>query len=83
MPEVKPVNVTCSATFVVDLRKLQSPEDIKKDEFRIWNYSAFRVTEEEGGSLWIERCASGATGTMWSTSGIFAVLIHLIQTSNG
>ncbi len=60
----KPINVTCSATFVVVLRKLQSPEDIKKDEFGIWNYSgshppAFRVTEEEGGSL---RCASGATG---------------------
>jgi len=64
----KPTNVTCSATFVVDTRKLQNPEDIKKDEFGIWKYSGshpqpFLVTVEEGGSLWIERCASGATGS--------------------
>lgn len=64
----KPTNVTCSATFVVDTCKLQNPKDIKKDEFGIWKYSGshpqpFLITVEEGGSLWIERCSSGATGS--------------------
>ena len=68
MCQKKPVNVTSSATFVVDTRKLQSLEDIKKDEFGIWNYSgshpqAFRVSEEDGTSLWIEKCTTGATGS--------------------
>ena len=68
MCQKKPVNVTSSTTFVVDTRKLQSLEDIKKDEFGIWNYSgshpqAFRVSEEDGTSLWIEKCTTSATGS--------------------
>ena len=34
---VKPISVTESATYVVDVRNLQNTEDIKKDEFGIWN----------------------------------------------
>lgn len=35
----KPFGITRSGTFVVDLSSLDSEEDIKEDEFGIWNYS--------------------------------------------
>lgn len=35
----KPTGVTCSATYVVDTRNLKCLDDIKKDDFGIWNYS--------------------------------------------
>ena len=35
----KPFNVTESATYVVNIKNLQHPDDIKKDQFGIWNYS--------------------------------------------
>jgi len=63
----KPANITRSSTFVVDVRNLKNQEDLKKDEFGIWNYSGshphtFHVSEEEGGTLTIEKAATGATG---------------------
>ena len=61
----KPLNVTKSATYVVDIKSLKHVHDIKKDQFGIWNYSgshpqAYRVSFR--GSLSVEKCASGATG---------------------
>ena len=35
----KSFGITRSGAFVVDLSSLDSEEDIKKDEFGIWNYS--------------------------------------------
>ena len=35
----KPSGITCSASYVVDVRTLDCLDDIKKDEFGIWNYS--------------------------------------------
>lgn len=63
----KPSNVSQSATFIVDTRNLRHPDDIKKDEFGIWNYSGshpqtYRVSLKEGGYLSIDKCGAGATG---------------------
>lgn len=62
----KPRNICRSCTFVVDVRNLKN-QDLKKDEFGIWNYSGshphtFHVSEEPGGSVAIEKAATGATG---------------------
>ena len=35
----RPMQVTCSSTFVVDLDSLKHPDDVRKDEFGKWNYS--------------------------------------------
>ena len=35
----RPINVSVSSTFVVDLNSLEHPDDIKKDEFGKWKYS--------------------------------------------
>lgn len=63
----RPVNITESATFVVDISKLQHEKDVLKDGFGKWNYSGshpvpFHVTHHEDGYIAIEKCASGATG---------------------
>ena len=64
---LKPVNVHSSATYVVDVRNLKSMEDIKKDEFGIWNYSGshpqmYRVSIQDKGSLSVDKCSSGTKG---------------------
>ena len=51
---VKPSAVTQSTSYIVDVCNLQNQDDIKKDEFGIWNYSgshlqAYKVYHEEDG----------------------------------
>ena len=63
----KPSGITCSASYVVDVRTLDCLDDIKKDEFGIWNYSGshprgFRVFHKNGRMV-IEKCANGAVGS--------------------
>ena len=63
---VKPTSVTKSATYVVDVRSLQNIEDIKKNEFGIWNYSGshpqvFKVYTEDDRHKPIEKCSEGAS----------------------
>jgi hypothetical protein len=77
----KPLNVTESATYVVDIRSLQHIDDIKKDQFGIWNYSgshpqAYRVSSN--GGITVEKCASGATGR----SVVFLRRLHCTHPSN-
>ena len=62
----KPAGVTCSATYVVDTRNLKCLDDIKKDEFGIWNYSgshpvSYRVHSKHG-CMVVEKCEKGAVG---------------------
>ena len=59
----KPCNITESSTFVVDVLSLKYPDDIKKDEFGIWNYSgshpqAYKVYEKDR-HLTVEKCGVG------------------------
>ena len=63
----KPSNISASATYVVNIANLKHPDDIKKDEFGIWNYSGlhpqvYRVYHKKEGYLSVETCRSGATG---------------------
>ena len=79
----KPSNITESSTFVMDVHSLQHPDDIKKDEFGIWNYSglypqAYRVYHEEDGSLTVEKCGNGATGC----SVVYLRRLHCTHPSN-
>ena len=56
---LKPVNVNRSSTFVVDLKSLKHPDDIKKDDFGKWTYSGSHSVSyaafEAGGRLEFER----------------------------
>ena len=59
----KPSGVRCSA---VDTGYLKCIDDIKKDEFGIWNYSgshpvAYSV-HSDNGHMVIEKCKTGAVG---------------------
>ena len=64
----KPFNIRESATFVVDVRCLKHPDDIKKDKFGIWHYSGshpqtYKVYIESDGHITVEKCGDGATGS--------------------
>ena len=63
----RPMNITKSATYVVDISKLAHPGDVKNDNFGIWRHSGshpqtFRVNIEESGYIRIEKSAPGGTG---------------------
>ena len=78
----KPCNITESSTFVVGVLSLQHPDDIKKDEFGIWNYSgshpqAYKVYNEDG-HLTVEKCGGGATGP----SVVYLRRLHCTHPSN-
>ena len=79
----KPRMITRSATFVVDIRCLENQEDIKKDEFGIWNYSGshpqvFTVNCKEDGYISVEKCESGARGK----SVMYLRRLHCTHPSN-
>lgn len=63
----RPINITKSATYVVDISKLEHAENIKNDNFGIWKHSGshpqtFRVNIESDGYIRVEKGAPGATG---------------------
>ena len=37
--------IKSSSTYVIDLDSLQDPEDVKKDNFGIWNYTGSHVND--------------------------------------
>lgn len=56
----KPIGITTSATFVVDIRHLKCLDDVKKDEFGIWKFSgshpkAHEVTIQDDGYVAVEK----------------------------
>ena len=64
----RPVGTTHSATFVVDLSKLNHPDDVKKDNFGKWEHSGshpevFKCSFNELESVTVEKCAPGASGS--------------------
>ena len=61
-----PKKTNLSATSVVDVRSLRSQDDIKKDEFGIWNYSGshplpFEVHEKDNDHLIVGWCCPGVS----------------------
>ena len=77
-----PTGVTSSLTFVVDNRFLKNPDDIKKDELGIWNYSGshpqtYKESKKDG-IVEVEKCTKNSKG-----DNIYHVVhIHRVQTSN-
>lgn len=67
MCQEKLKGIRTSATYVVDTQKLKCLDDVKKDEFGMWNYSgsqrqAYRVHREDDGDFFVEKCAPNAKG---------------------
>ena len=63
----KPPSVSKSATYIVYVRNLRNRDDIKKDEFGIWNYSdshlqPFKVFHDEDGEITLEKRNPGVSG---------------------
>ena len=64
---VRPTNLVKSSTYVIDISKLEHPDDVKNDNFGTWKHSGshplvYSVQVEEDGGLHVEKCAPGATG---------------------
>jgi len=62
-----PVDITSSATFLIDITKLKHPDDVKKDNFGKWKHSGshqtpYHVQFNEDGEVELEECAPGASG---------------------
>lgn len=79
----KPIAITSSSTFVVDISKLANPDDIKVDNFGIWKYSGshpqqYRVYVDEDGHVEVDKCAPGATGN----NVVYRRRLHSVHPSN-
>ena len=78
-----PVQVTTSATYVVDVTKLSHLDDVKKDIFGVWYHSgshpqACRVYIEEDDYVTVEKCAPGAQGE----NVVYLRRLHSVHPSN-
>ena len=63
----RPIGSTSNATFIVDLSKLQHPDDVKKDMFGKWEHSGshpevFKCSFDDLECVSVEKCAPGASG---------------------
>lgn len=64
---VRPTNIFKSSTYVIDISKLEHPDDDKNDNFGTWKHSGshplgYTVQVENNRGLYIEKCAPGAVG---------------------
>ena len=79
----RPVSISSSATYVIDISKLPDPEDVKNDNFGSWNHSGshpstYRVNVEDDGYIGVEKCGSGATGA----NVVYLRRLHSVHPSN-
>ena len=63
----RPMQISRSSTYVVDMSSLDHPDDVKKDNFGVWVHSgshpqAYKVHTEEDGFMTVEKCGASATG---------------------
>ena len=61
------LDLSRSATYIVDVSKLKHPDDIKNDCFGSWKHSGshpqtYKAQVEEDGYVRTEKCADGARG---------------------
>lgn len=80
---VRPTNVVKSSTYVVDITKLEHPDDVKYDNFGTWKHSGshplvYRVRVEDDSGFYIERCAPGAVGE----DVVYLRRLHSVHPSN-
>ena len=65
--QTRPMEVTSTSTFVVDLTKLAHPDDIKRDAYGRWTHKGshadvFKCFYDGDEEVNIEKVAPGATG---------------------
>jgi len=80
----KPLNIKKSSTFVVDVWCLKNQEDIKKDEFGIWQYSGshpqcFYVRQKDDGYIDIEKHEAGEIN---NSHVMYLRRLHCVHPSN-
>ena len=85
----QPTKITKSSTYVVDLNCLKDPEDVKKDNFGVWNHSgshlqSFDCCFSKDGRVHVGRGLFQESGLQWETffCDIFIVNIHQTVTSD-
>lgn len=66
--KTRPIEVTESATFVVDMTCIKHIDDVKKDMYGRWNHSGshpevYRCVIDELDEVKTEKLATGATGS--------------------
>ena len=78
-----PLQVSHSATFIVDITQLKHPDDVKKDFFGKWQHSGshpipFMTRFDSTSDVHVEKCAPGARG-----SNVFYLRrLHSVHPSN-
>lgn len=65
---LRPIGATQNSTFVVDVSKLDHPNDVKKDVFGKWEHSGshpevFKCSFDKMDSVMVEKYVPGASGS--------------------
>ena len=81
----QPANITKSSTYVVNLNSLKDPEDVKKDNFGVWNHNGSHLQSFE--CCFSSTCRLGSFSRVWLTMGnifcdVFIANIHQTITSD-
>lgn len=63
----RPILIDRSATYLIDITKLQHPDDVKNDAFGKWEHlgshnTLFRTWKNDDGDFQAEKCSPGASG---------------------
>ena len=63
----RPLEIQCNSTFVVDLRNLKHPDDVKKDMYGRWQHhgshtDVFKCSFNQDNKVCVEKVAQGASG---------------------
>ncbi len=80
----KPLDVSKSATYVVDTRSLGNIDDVKKDQFGIWRYSgshpsSYEInTDDDTGEIEVEKCSEAAN----RSNVVYLRRLHCTHPSN-
>ena len=78
----RPTNISESSTYVIDVTKLETPKDIKSDNFGVWNHSGshpqpFVVKIDENG-VQVDKRAPGMSGD----NVMYLRRLHSVHPSN-
>lgn len=67
----RPLNIESSGTFVIDLDSLEDPDDIKKDNFGVWDHSGSHNVKFDccisGGEVHIGRGVLDSESNNWES----------------
>ena len=68
----QPTKIIKSSTYVINLNSLKDPEDVKKDNFGVWNHSgshlqSFECCFSKDGKVHVGRSLFPESGLQWET----------------